>query len=392
VGAGTVVAFAGDHSPDAAALLLAIFEAGAIAVPLGRGAVADDDERLAIAGVEVMFDRGKTVRSARPALYDALGGAGLVVFSSGSSGAIKGVLHDVPRLLERYRKPRPARRALAFLLLDHLGGIHTVLHTLAHGGTLVAVEERTQDVICAAIERHRVQLLPASPTFLHMLLLAEGHRRFDLSSLELITYGTEVMPETTLRRLGETFPGVRLEQTYGLTELGVFPSRSRASDSLWVRVGGDGIETRVEAGELWIRARTAMVGYLNAPSPFDADGWYNTHDRVLVDGEYLRFLGRDSDLINVGGEKVYPAEVESVLAELPNVREATVFAHPSPVTGHVVAARLLLAEPEEPGELRRRVREFCTPRLARYKIPVRVEIAAEPAIGERWKKVRPHGA
>jgi acyl-CoA synthetase (AMP-forming)/AMP-acid ligase II len=118
------------------------------------------------------------------------------------------------------------------------------------------------------------------------------------------------MPDSTLWRLHAAFPRARLQQTYGLTELGVFQTRSLASDSAWVKVGGDGVETKVVDGELWIRCRYAMLGYLNAPSPFDEDGWFPTHDRVLVDGEYLRILGRDSDLINVGGEKVYPAEVE----------------------------------------------------------------------------------
>ena len=111
-------------------------------------------------------------------------------------------------------------------------------------------------------------------------------------------------------------PTSKLLQTYGLTELGILRSQSREPDSLWVRVGGEGFETKIVDGRLWIRAESAMLGYLNAPSPFDADGFFDTGDLVEVDGEWIRILGRESEIINVGGSKVYPAEVESVLLEL----------------------------------------------------------------------------
>ncbi len=67
-----------------------------------------------------------------------------------------------------------------------------------------------------------------------------------------------------------------------------------------------------------------MLGYLNAPSPFTEDGWFMTGDRVDVDGEYIRFLGRDSGIINVGGQKVYPAEIESVIGALENIDEVAI--------------------------------------------------------------------
>ena len=120
------------------------------------------------------------------------------------------------------------------------------------------------------------------------------------------------MPENTLERIHELLPGVRLQQTYGLSEVGILRSKSKSSDSLWVKVGGEGFETRIVDGMLEIKARSAMLGYLNAPSPFTNDGWLKTGDVVEQDGEYIRILRRDSEIINVGGEKVYPAEVERV--------------------------------------------------------------------------------
>src|SRR5262249_21109181 len=154
---------------------------------------------------------------------------------------------------------------IVFLLLDHLGGVNTLLHLLSNGGTAITVESRSPEPVCRAIEDHRVELLPTSPTFLNMLLMSKAYEAYDLSSLRTITFGTEPMPETTLRMLRERFPVVKPKQTYGLTELGVFPTRSRDDDSLWFKLSGPGVETQVRDGSLWVRSATAMLGYLNAP-------------------------------------------------------------------------------------------------------------------------------
>jgi acyl-coenzyme A synthetase/AMP-(fatty) acid ligase len=312
----------------------------------------------------------------------------LVLFSSGSTGKSKAALHDFIPLLEKFKVPRHRRVTLTFLLLDHIGGINTLFYTLANGGTVVSVPSRDPDVVCRAIETHRVQTLPTSPTFLNLLLISEAYRRYDLSSLELITYGTEVMPESTLHRIHALFPHVQLLQTYGLSELGILRSKSRDSNSLWVKIGGEGFETKVVDGVLWIRARSAMLGYLNAPSPFDEEGWMNTQDVVEVDGEYIRILGRRSEIINVGGQKVYPAEVESVLLQIPNIKDVVVVGERHPITGQIVTARINLFKPEDLTELKRRVRAFCRERLAPYKIPVKIVITDQEQHSARFKKMR----
>ena len=131
-----------------------------------------------------------------------------------------------------------------------------------------------------------------------------------------------------------------------------------------------------------------MLGYLNAPSPFDAEGWMNTGDEVEVDGEYIRFLGRRSEVINVGGEKVYPVEIENVLMEIPNVRDVTVNGQPNPLTGQMVVARVQLKSPEPLVEFRNRVREFCRGRLAKDKIPAKIELVSGDQHSERFKRTR----
>ena len=396
---GSVVGVAGADVADACAVFLALVSNGHAAAPLPADGAppADYLASAGIAGIIELRGSGKWTLSRLdppepPELLRQLAerrAGGVVVFSSGTTGQPKAGLFDFATLSERYREPRRGYRTLLFLQLDHLGGIHTMLHSLAHGGTLVVSDERRPDAVCRAIEHHRVELLPATPTFLRMLALSDAWRRHDLSSLRLITYGTEPMPPATLETLTALFPDVRFKQTYGLSELGVLPSRSKAQQSLWLQLGGVGCETRVVDNVLWIRSQTPMLGYLNAPRPFDAEGWYNTEDEVEVDGPYLRILGRSTDLINVGGQKVYPAEVENALLEMDNVREATVWGRPNPVTGQIVAARLSLAQPEEQDALEARLHRFCRERLAPYKVPLSVEIAEGDHHNRRFKKIRP---
>jgi acyl-CoA synthetase (AMP-forming)/AMP-acid ligase II len=396
---GECVAMYGDYSPDTCALLLALFFRSNIAVPLTASAGAQPTALYDVAHVSatVEFDRSGAWRVVRRKAMDPhpllrqlqqQNDPGLILFSSGSTGKSKAALLNFAKLAQQFHKPRPGYRTLLFLLLDHIGGINTLFHIVSHGGTIVTTEARSPDRVCQAIAQYRVQLLPTTPTFLNMLLISEAYKTHDLSSLELITYGTEPMPATTLQHLRGVFPQIRFKQTYGLSEVGILPTKSKDSSSLLVKVGGAGYETKVADNLLWIRSDTAMLGYLNAPSPFDAEGWFNTGDVVETHGEYLRILGRHSEIINVGGEKVYPAEVESVLLEMENIRDVTVKGIPNPVTGHIVMAIVCLGQEEDPTALRRRIRRFCQGRLAPYKIPRLVQMSQDALYSERFKKVR----
>lgn len=405
IGPGDVVLLEGSYSEAAVALLLALIRRGAITVPLTPQAAVQREAFAAIAEVAYHFRfedlegagerwalEGARRQPTSPLLQRlvAAGHPGLVLFSSGSTGRPKAVLHDCALLLEKFARAGQRKTTLSFLLFDHIGGIDTLFNTLSSGGTLVTAPGRDPDAVCAAIAAQRVHTLPASPTFLNLMLLAGAHLRHDLSSLQLIAYGTEPMPETVLQRLAEALPNVKLVQTYGLSELGVLRTRSREG-SLWVRFSGEGFQTQVRDGVLWVKAGSAMLGYLNAPALFDADGWLNTEDSVEVDGEWLRVLGRTSDLINVGGRKVYPAEVEAVLLQLPNVRDVAVFGEKNPFTGQSVAARVNLMQPEPLEEFKKRLRIFCRDRLPAYKVPARIELTDQEQFNARLKKLRRPG-
>jgi len=396
---GTVVSLEADFSPTAIGLLLALVNQGAIIVPLTPSVEAKKPEFRKIAQVEATIsvagdDRAHLANTGVEATHELIAGVrtagrpGLVLFSSGSTGTSKAAIHDFVPLLEKFKVPRHSLRTLTFLLFDHIGGVNTLLYVLSNAGCVVTVPNRSPDLVCAAIEKHRVQLLPTSPTFINLLLASEAYQHHDLSSLEVVTYGTEVMPASTLERFHRLFPRVRLQQTYGLSEVGILRAQSKSADSLWVKVGGDGFETRIVDGMLQIRARSAMLGYLNAPSPFTADGWLPTGDAVDVDGEYLRIRGRQSELINVGGEKVYPAEVESVLQIMEGVKDVTVSGEANPITGQMVTARIKLSTAETLSEFRKRMRLFCADKLPAFKIPQKVALVDNAMHGERFKKMR----
>ena len=399
VAPGDVVVVEGDHAPGSFALLLALAARGAIVAPLTALPRSVLEARCRTAGADWLVDCPATGEArferlspqGEPELVGhlrATGHAGLILFSSGSSGEPKACLLDLDRLLDRVRTERRGYVTLAFLLFDHIGGINTMINVLGHGGTAVVLADRSVEAVARAIEAHGVELLPTSPTFLKMLLISDAAERYDLSSLKLITYGTELMPQATLEELHRSFPGVRFKQTYGLSEIGIVPTRSRAPDSLWMQIGGENVEHRVVDGILWLRAPTAMLGYLNAPSPFDDEGWLNTGDRVEVDGDYLKILGRDNELINVGGEKVHPNEVENVLMGAENIRDVTVSGRSNPVTGSVVVATVALIRDEDPAALRARLDRFCRARLEPHKVPMAYRIADDALHSPRFKKIR----
>ena len=131
-----------------------------------------------------------------------------------------------------------------------------------------------------------------------------------------------------------------------------------------------------------------MVGYLNAPNPFDRDGWFDTGDAVIQEGEYYRILGRHSDIINVGGQKVYPAEVEKILAEMPGVIEVTVRGEPHMILGQVVGAAIQAQEAISSTEMKRRVVAHCKGRLQPFMVPAKVRVVKDSPVNYRFKKVR----
>ena len=397
---GETVALFGDFSFNTISVLFALIDNANIIVPLDFSHKNKSENKLDIAFVNIIISIDKTdnvefskvdKNYATHSYYDNLKNknkCGLVLFTSGTSGNPKAAVHDLQLLLHKFKAKRKSFKTLNFLLFDHWGGLNTMFHTLSNAGVILALKDRRPGTICSYIEKYGIELLPTSPSFLNVLLISEEYKKYNLSSLILITYGSEPMPQSTLTKLKNLFPNIRLLQTYGLIELGVLSSRSKSNDSLWVKVGGEGFQTRVVNNLLEIKSKSAMLGYLNAPSPFTKDNWFMTGDQVEVDGDYIRILGRKSELINVGGEKVYPQEVENIILKLNNVAEVRVYSKKNPIIGNMVCAEIRLVKSEDKKEFILRLKHFCKNNMEKFKIPLKIDIVDHDQFNDRFKKVR----
>jgi long-chain acyl-CoA synthetase len=389
---GDVVAVVGGFDPVTVRRLLRLLDLPVVVVTLAPETGPQHQEYFQITGVNVVIDgagmrRIRSEPAAHP-LFGELAGrghGGLVLFSSGTTGRPKAILHDLTRFLARYRTPRPAVRILTFLTFDHIGGVNTLLHALFNGGTIVLPSGRDPASIVGDLVRYDPDVLPATPTFLRALLLSGMVERIPPGRPRVITYGTEPMDPATLAALCERFPSTDFRQTYGMSELGILRVKSKARDSLFMRVGGDGVETRVGGdGVLRIRSAHRMLGYLNAPDPFDGEGWYDTHDLVEQDGEgFVRVLGRTDRMINVGGIKVSPDEVERAGLAHPDVLRCRASTGTNPITGqHVeVDCELRAGAAVTVAELRNHFRQ----RLPADRRPQRIRLAAVP-VSHRFKR------
>lgn len=402
IGRGDVVVLVGEFSFAALAVMLALLFRKATVIPLTREAHAKLGDYVAQLGPDYLIDTfGDGAARALPAapaagqwrpILPADSGA-LIVFTSGSTGVPKAIVHDIDALCYRYVAPKEPLSAICFLLFDHMGGINTVLFLLFRGGTAVNVAERQVDVVCDAVQRYKVQLLPTTPSFLSQLLMARAHTSYDLSSLRVISYGTEVMSEAVLKKLNEVLPGCVFKQTYGLSETGVLQIQSRSNDTLWFKFIDPGVESKVVDHVLWIKTRSNLLGKVL----FGADGltleqnsheWFCTNDLVETDGEYLMIMGRQTDIINVGGLKVYPSEVENCIHELPFIDDVFVKGKKHPLLGQIVLAYILLDGTLDKADAEKRIKQHCLARMERFKVPSKFIFDWENFVNDRFKKVR----
>jgi acyl-CoA synthetase (AMP-forming)/AMP-acid ligase II len=369
--------------------LLRLIDIGVVVVPLTVETRHEHEYFFESALIDVVIEGTEVKRRSHSQKHEFIeklrefGHAGLVLFSTGTTGRPKAILHDLSLFLKRFETPRPTLRTINFLLFDHIGGINTLLHTLFNKGVVVAPESRTVDSILETCRKFKVDVLPTTPTFLRMMLMSGAVPSKVPDCLKVITYGTERMDQPTLDELCKLLPSVDFRQTFGMSELGIVRVKSEARDSLFMKVGGEGVETRVVDSVLQIRSSSRMLGYLNAPSPFDAEGWYDTKDVVEVKDGYYKVTGRISDVINVGGLKFMASEVERVALTFPNVSLVKVSAMQNPITGQHVE---LLVQPTSEDSIDRvALMSFLKARLQTHMVPKRIRIDSV-AVGHRFKR------
>lgn len=389
VGAGSVVALIGDFDPNSIMTILRLVDLGAIIVPLTIDTRNDHEYFFETALVDVVIEGG-IARGREHGQGHALIGAlrerghpGLVLFSTGTTGRPKAILHDLALFLQRFDTPRPTLKTLNFLLFDHVGGINTLLHTLFNRGTVVAPESRTVEGVLERCRRYDVEVLPTTPTFLRLMLMSGAVPEGVPACLKVITYGTERMDQPTLDQLCEALPNIDFRQTFGMSELGIVRVKSLARDSLFMKIGGEGVQTRVVNGVLQIRAPSRMLGYLNAPSPFDEEGWYDTKDIVEERDGCFKVVGRTSDVINVGGLKFLSSDVERVALTYPHVTLVKAIGRANPITGQHVE---LTVQPTSEGAVDPALlMQFLKRSLQPHMAPKRIRIEGIK-VGHRFKR------
>ena len=316
------------------------------------------------------------------------GSTGLVLFSSGTSGKPKLMIQNLSSLISSIPVPRRQRSLifLIFLMFDHIGGINTLLRCLISGSPIVIPKDRSTSTIIHLIEKFNVNVLPTSPTFLNLLFLDNGFSINSFKSLKMITYGTERMPENLLKKINKILPRVKLLQTFGTSETGILKTSSKSSDSLLFKIVDNDNTHKIVDGELYLKSNNTVSGYENQESTnFLDNGWYKTGDLVeeFEDG-YIKIIGRKNNLINVGGLKVFPSEVEQIINEIDGILDSTVYGEFNNITGNIVCAKIY-TNLENTIFLKSKIKSHCRQNLDKYKIPVRI-IFSSLKINSRGKK------
>jgi fatty-acyl-CoA synthase len=315
----------------------------------------------------------------------------LLCQTSGSTGAPKGVALTQGALFwnsvssAHMHDLTSADRVLTTLPMFHVGGLNIQTLPALRAGACVTLHAKFDPLATIeAIERDRITLTVLVPAQLIAMMEHPRWTEADLSSLRSITTGSTIVPESFVRRVNAR--GLRLIQVYGSTETCPIAAYLRAEDSDR-KAGAAGLpalhcELRVVDddgndlapgcdGEIVVRGPNVMHGYWNAPQATAAalrGGWYHSSDIGNFDDEgYLHVVSRKSDMIISGGENIYPAELETILAECPAIREACVVGQQDQHWGEIVVAFVALQPSASMNEAD--VLALFAGRIARYKHP-----------------------
>jgi long-chain acyl-CoA synthetase len=322
----------------------------------------------------------------------------VIIYTSGTTGKPKGAMHSHHTLLMncrqssamRRRKFTAADRALTPLPLAHLYAMQSGLNGMFRvGGSLVLMRRFDATGMLASVTRHRATFMTgAPPMFIRWMAMPEL-RTFDLSSLRIVTCGAAPLAATVLHEF-KAATGVAISESYGLTEAG--PTTHSNSNGPVDKIGSVGppapeVESRLigpdgedaapgQAGEIAVRSPSLMLGYWRNPrATADAirDGWLYTGDVATVDSDgYYTIVDRLKDMISAGGYKIWPREIEDMLATHPGVSEVAVVGMPDADLGErpaaFVVARSGAALTSDD------LSAFAKANLAVYKLPARIEI------------------
>ena len=330
----------------------------------------------------------------------------VLLYTSGTSGRPRGAMLSHRALLasiDQASQTRPAPITaddvvLGVVPLCHIYGLNAVLgQVLLHGATIVLGPRFDPLDTLELVAAQRVTVVPVAPPVIGAWLKLDADElRQKLGSVRLLLSGAAPLAEGTVRTFEER-TGIDVEQGYGLTEASPIVtstigtprhkpgSTGRAVPGVELRVVDDAGRD-VEAddpGEIWVRGANVFSGYWpDGDAAPGEQGWLRTGDIGFLDPDGdLYLVDRLKELVIVSGFNVYPSEIEDVIGELAGVAECAVIGVPDEGTGEAVVAYVVAAHAEgeepDPDDLVVRVRSHCEQRLARFKVPSRVEVVAE---------------
>ncbi|MFC4798359.1 class I adenylate-forming enzyme family protein [Neobacillus sp. GCM10023253] len=321
----------------------------------------------------------------------------VVFYTSGTTGKPKGVMlsagnvRAAAQIWSDVMEITAADRMHIVTPLFHCAASHCfTVPTIYKGGTVVIEEAFSPEQTLRTMEKEKVTIFFGVPAIYSILLNTPKMAETDLSRLRLFTYGAAPMPYELVRTVKERYPDVKVQNLYGQTENS--PGATTLKDHYALdKVGSvgeplPGLEVQVvdefgepvptgEVGEIVVKGPLVMKGYLkNEEATRQAlkNGWLYSGDLGRFDQDGLLYIvDRKKDMINRGGENVYPVEVEEVLYQIPEILEAAVVGVPHPIYGEVPKAFVV---PKEGRTLTEEdVLTYCKTKLAKYKLPVELD-------------------
>jgi acyl-coenzyme A synthetase/AMP-(fatty) acid ligase len=399
----------------AAAIALIELDGFARRIVLCPPDLADSDlpDVVAIAGVEaVAFDESTPALKAldlieapqeltfQPLAPDWAADAATewLMFTSGTTGTPKMVIHSLEGLTGAIKPSAPNAPTPVwgtFYDIRRYGGLQILLRALLGEGSLVlSGPDEPFAVFISRLARLGVTHLTGTPSHWRRLLMSPPEATLNPTYVRL---SGEIADQDLLDGLRARFPAAAIGHAFASTEAGV---GFEVTDGLEGFPAGfvdktDGeVEMRVAEGSLRLRSSRAASAYVNADAPplADAEGFVDTGDMVERSGDRWRFVGRRGGIINVGGLKVHPEEVEAVISRHPAVRAALVRGRRNPITGSIVVADVVLetyARSDDEGRLRAEILAVCRQTLAAHKAPASVRFVPELAMTAGGKLERP---
>ena len=298
-----------------------------------------------------------------------------ILATSGTTGTPKLVEHQLATLARTVRQD-PKRGAdfvwgLVYVPCRY-AGLQVVLQALLSGARLVLADELDFDQQVKVFLQHDVNALSATPSLWRRMMM-DG--RVANLNLKQITLGGEIVDQIIINALAKQYPEARIVHIYASTEAGTgFSVHDKRSGfpSDWIRTSSNRPKMKISAdNHLMIKPPLLPSGSF-LKHRLDPQGYLDTQDIVRQEGDRIFFVGRASGVINVGGNKVHPEEVEVCLRAIDGVRDARVFSKPSSILGQLVAAEIVAADTEEESALRSRIARACRSMLKSWQVPTKL--------------------